>query len=335
MLILGLESSCDDTSVAFLEITDNGEITILAEKTTSQIAVHAAYGGVVPEIAGRCHAEAIVPLIETVLAGKKPEVIAVTAGPGLVTGLVVGVTAAKTLSYLWNIPLVAVNHIAGHAASVLLAKENLLTSSFEFPAICLIVSGGHTELLLMKSPTEFALIGKTRDDAAGECFDKVAKLLGLDYPGGPKISALAKTGNPTAINFPRPMLDQDNFDFSFAGLKTAALYYLRDNKLENINDFCASFEQAIVDVLVEKTLRAVKKYNPKQVILAGGVAANPRLRHGFDEQAKINSLKVLVPNLSYTSDNGAMIAVASYFLARAKKFTRWQDIKVDPNWTVY
>ncbi|MBU2542297.1 tRNA (adenosine(37)-N6)-threonylcarbamoyltransferase complex transferase subunit TsaD [Patescibacteria group bacterium] len=222
MIILGIESSCDDTSVALIDITDK-RIEILAEKTASQIEVHKKYGGVVPEIAGRLHAEKILPVIESVFAEAtpdkeviKPDVIAVTSGPGLITGLLVGVEASKTLSYLWNVPIVSVNHIEGHIHSVQIQNhKSKIVNKFNYPVLSLVASGGHSEIILSTEEGKYEKIGGTCDDAAGECFDKVAKLLGFDYPGGPKISQFAETGNPEAIKFPRPMIDSDNFDFSF------------------------------------------------------------------------------------------------------------------------
>ena len=375
MLILGIESSCDDTSVALVNCSESGHV-VIAEKTASQIDIHKKYGGVVPEIAGRMHAEKIVPLIEAVLAGQpKPDAIAVTAGPGLVTGLIVGVEAAKTLSFAWNIPLVAVNHLSGHIHSVELSPQ----TTIQFPALALIVSGGHTELARLKSHTDFKILGSTKDDAAGECFDKVAKLLGLPYPGGPQISKLASEGRTDAIEFPRPMLREDNFDFSFAGLKTSALYWMRDNSLviptearsraevsrsllgESLiskrdsstpppiggsaqndsahvttNDFCASFEQAIVEVLVAKTLRAAEEIKPTTLILGGGVAANKKLRTTLSEAvaAMLPNTKMLIPSLPYCMDNGAMIAVAGFYQALQKKFSSWENLSVNPVWHV-
>lgn len=367
MTILGIESSCDDTSVALLK-ADAGTFEILAEKTASQIDDHKKYGGVVPEVAARKHAEAIIPVIEEVMNGQeKPDAIAVTCGPGLVTGLLVGMEAAKNLSYLWDVPLVRVNHIEGHIYSVLLTGEIPHNSDnrthhngvdIDFPAVCLIVSGGHTELILMKDHGKYELIGKTRDDAAGEAFDKVAKMLGMDYPGGPKISKEAEGGNPAAIPFPRPMIQSDGFDFSFAGLKTAALYWLRDNTpaaiamnpLKHIAtwlgqpsdgpslaDFCASFEQSIVDVLVAKTTAAEKKYSAQTVILAGGVSANKKLRETLigQIQKEYPDAVVLSPMPAYSMDNGAMIALAGYYHAVQKDFTPWQTLTPDPNWHVY
>ena len=398
MIILGIESSCDDTSVALVEAEAptspafghlssgrRGSFEILAEKTASQIEVHKKYGGVVPEIAGRCHAENILPLIEEVMnhltpnpspckvEGKlRPDVIAVTSGPGLITGLMVGVEVAKTLSYLWNVPIVSVNHIEGHIHSVEVQSpkvhkvesheypiSNIPASSAgrQYPALALVASGGHTELILMNKQGEYQRIGATKDDAAGECFDKVAKLLGFDYPGGPKISQFAETGNPQAIRFPRPMLKEDNLDFSFAGLKTSALYWLRDHQLSamqispmqqpagifgvqkegvTINDFCASFEQAIIDVLVGKTLKAVEKYQPKTVILGGGVAANKKLRETLtvtiQQHAKISNIQYPISN--YCMDNAAMIAIAGYYKAIRQDFTSWDKLTADPNWEI-
>ncbi len=351
MITLGIESSCDDTSVSLLDCSDKG-CFVLSEKTASQIEIHKKYGGVVPEIAGRLHAEKIIPLIEEILKDQpKPEVIAVTAGPGLITGLIVGTQAARTLSYAWKIPLVAVNHLEGHIYSVELSPNQKI----EYPAIALVVSGGHTEITQINNPGEYKLLGHTKDDAAGECFDKVAKLIGLPYPGGPQISKLAETGKTDAINFPRPMMKENNFDFSFSGLKTSALYWLQKNKLsaEKIisnnlptgvfgqkqndptrEDFCASFEQAIVDVLVYKTIHAVKENNPKTLILAGGVSANKKLRETLAQiiSQEYPETKFLYPELKYCMDNAAMIAVAGYYQAKKNNFTNWQDIIADPNW---
>ncbi|MBI2444293.1 MAG: tRNA (adenosine(37)-N6)-threonylcarbamoyltransferase complex transferase subunit TsaD [Candidatus Magasanikbacteria bacterium] len=361
MLILGIETSCDETSVALVDCRAEGH-RVITERTASQIDIHRPYGGVVPEVAGRQHAEAIVPLIGTVLAGQpRPEVIAITAGPGLITALLVGVEAARTLSYAWGIPLVAVNHIAGHIHSVEIGSLSRARSrdqkSLTFPVLALVASGGHTELILMRGHGDYHRLGATRDDAAGEAFDKVAKLLGLPYPGGPEISRLAAAGSPNAIPFPRPMLAEDNLDFSFAGLKTAALYWLRDNQLAamqltavplpagifgqspdppTINDFCASFEAAIVDVLVEKTLRAAKQIKPKTIILAGGVAANKTLRQTLAAEIshRLPATGFQLPANTYCMDNAAMIAVAGYYQARQGKFPDWQKLDVDPNWKI-
>jgi len=330
MLILGIESSCDDTSAALLDCSEKG-CFVIKEKTASQIEVHQKYGGVVPEIAGRMHAEKIVPLIEDILKDKnKPDVIAITTGPGLITGLIVGTETARTLSYTQKIPAVSVNHINGHIHAIEIDNEKI-----KYPAIAIIVSGGHTELILLENDNQYKLLGATLDDAAGECFDKVAKLLSLPYPGGPQISNLAKKGDPTKIDFPRPMIKNNNFDFSFAGLKTSALYWLRDNKFDEkttIHDFCAAFEQAIVDVLVSKTLRAAEKHKPETIILAGGVAANKKLRETLRKEVENIKIQFRTPEIKYCMDNAAMIAAAGYHQATKKDFTNWQNLKANPNW---
>ena len=340
MIILGIESSCDDTSVALLNCSSRG-CFVIKEITASQIEIHKKYGGVVPEVAGRMHAEKIVPLIEEVLKDEKEktkkvhlDAIAVTSGPGLITGLIVGVETARALSYTLNVPLISINHLEGHiySSEIKSSKKEMIS----YPALALIASGGHTEIILIKKQGQYKLIGKTKDDAAGECFDKVAKLLNLPYPGGPMISKLAKKGNPQAIILPRPMLKENNFDFSFSGLKTACLYYLQKNPItneENLNDFCASFEQAIIDVLVGKTLKAVKKFSPKTLVLGGGVSANEKLRTTLEtEISKIGKIKIKYPEIKYCMDNASMIALAGYYKAKNKKFTSWKKIKADPNW---
>ena len=328
MQILGIESSCDDTSAALLNCSKSG-CFVLRELTASQIAIHKKYGGVVPEIAGRMHAEKIIPLIEEVLQGKKPDAIAVASGPGLITGLIVGVEAARALSAAWNIPLLSVNHMAGHIHSVEIGRIKII-----YPAMALTVSGGHTEIQLIKKSGQYKVIGATRDDAAGECFDKVAKLLGLPYPGGPQISKLALKGKIDAINFPRPMLGSKDYDFSFAGLKTSALYYIRDNKKINKADFCASFEQAIVDTLVGKMIRAVRQYKPKTVILCGGVSANKKLRETLARVIRDNFPKsdFIVPETKYCMDNATMVARAGYELVKNKNYIDWKKLRADPNW---
>ncbi len=361
MLVLGIETSCDDTSVALVDCSKSG-CFVVAERTASQIDLHKIYGGVVPELAGRQHAEAIVPLIETVLEGHgHPDLISVTAGPGLVTGLIVGVEAARTLSCAWNIPVVATNHIDGHIHSVEIQKQGTIFESaprISFPALALVVSGGHTELVLLNDHDDYQIIGRTHDDAAGECFDKVAKLLELPYPGGPKISKLAVNGRTDAITFPRPMLHEKNYDFSFSGLKTSALYWLRDNKLSAMNvnplagvpsgifgtvsepptieDFCASFEQAIVDTLVGKTLKAALEFKPKSILLVGGVSANRKLRETLEAatRSELPDTACLLSAPGYSMDNGAMIAVAGYYKFLKQGPTEWKELDVDPNWRV-
>ena len=331
MKILAIESSCDDTSVALVECSAKG-FFVIAEKTASQINLHKKFGGVIPEIAGRLHAEKITPLVEEILKKGKPDVIAVASGPGLITGLIVGVETARNLSYLLKKPIVSINHLEGHIHSV------ELNSKIQYPALALIASGGHTEIILIKKPGNYKLIGATLDDAAGECFDKVAKMLNLTYPGGPKISAFAEKGNRKAINLPRPMLNQNNFDFSFSGLKTAALYHLQKNPIKNelnLNDFCASLEEAIVEVLTEKVIKAGLKYKTKSIILSGGVSANKYLRETLNKKTtKKLGLQLLVPELKYCMDNAAMLAIAGYYKAKNKKYTDWKKIKADPTWEI-
>ena len=348
MKILGIESSCDDTSVALIEI-DKKNLEVLAEKTASQIEIHAKYGGVIPEVAGRKHAEFITPVIEEVLKNQeKPDAIAVTFGPGLITGLLVGVEAAKTLSYLWDIPLIPVNHIEGHFYSPEISKTETDRKKIEYPALALIVSGGHTELALSKKEGTYEKIGGTRDDAVGECFDKVAKLLGIPYPGGPKISKLAENGDENKIEFPRPMHDSHDLDMSFSGLKTAVLYWLKDHPItidnpifkhnENIwtiEDVCASVQNAITDVLITKTTHALETHKPKTLILAGGVSANKKLRDELEVLSKKMDIAFRLPELTYTTDNAAMIAVAGYHRFQAGKIMDWKDIVADPQSTLY
>ncbi len=333
MFILGIESSCDDTSAALLECSQKG-CFVINEKTASQIEIHKKYGGVVPEIAGRMHAEKIVPLIEEVLKNQPhPEAIAVTAGPGLLTGLLVGLEAARTLSAVWNVPLIPVHHLKGHILSVELNSEEPIA----YPALALVVSGGHTSLVYLEKENDYKILGQTKDDAAGECFDKVAKLLDLPYPGGPQISKLAENGRIDAIPFPRPMLDSGDYNFSFSGLKTAALYWLRDNTFTpatTLEDFCASFEQAIVDTLVAKTIKAAQEYQPKTVILGGGVAANKKLRLSLGKALAdlAPEISYRIPTLPYCMDNAAMIGMAGYNELKKEKLPHLEEARANPNW---
>ncbi len=350
MKILGIETSCDDTAVALLECNAEG-FEVIKNTTSSQTEIHKKYGGIVPEIAGRAHADFIIPVLQETLGDNfdknKPDIIAVTSGPGLVTSLVVGVEVAKGLAMGWDVPVIGVNHIEGHIYSVLL--ENDLSKSgtkIEFPCVALVVSGGHTELILMRDHGVYELIGKTRDDAAGECFDKVGKLLGFEYPGGPEISKQAAKGDLGKIKLPLPMINSKNFDFSFSGLKTAARYWLEENTFDKDitkNDFCASFEKTIVDVLISKTMRAAKSHNAKSIVLCGGVSANQLLRDTLlqSAQKELNTISVHIPALKYTTDNAAMIALAGYFsgvdktsgiFAPAKIPTNKKTLQADPSW---
>lgn len=351
MKILGIETSCDETAAAVVKY-ERGRFSVLSNVVASQSRLHAKTGGVVPEVAARRHVEAIIPVIKQALreSGIKPQrlnlkppldAIAVTVGPGLITSLRVGVDTARALAAVWGVPVVGVNHLEGHIYSNWLRRnENReLRTEIIFPALALIVSGGHTELVLMRKHLDYQIIGATRDDAAGEAFDKVAKLLGLPYPGGPALAKLAERGNRQAINFPRPMIDSHDFDFSFSGLKTAVLYYLKQLRTTNYvlrTNVCASFEQAVVDVLVAKTIRAAKKYKVKTVLLGGGVAANKYLRKQLADavKQKLRITHYALPVTHYTTDNAAMIAAAGAFHIEAGRRTRWQRIQADPNLTL-
>ncbi|MEE9726078.1 tRNA (adenosine(37)-N6)-threonylcarbamoyltransferase complex transferase subunit TsaD [Listeria seeligeri] len=309
-LILGIESSCDETAAS---VVKNGN-EIISSVVASQIESHKRFGGVVPEIASRHHVEQITLVIEEAL--KKANVtmddldgIAVTEGPGLVGALLIGVNAAKTLAFMHDLPLIGVHHIAGHIYA------NRFETEMKFPLLSLVVSGGHTELVLMRAENEFEIIGETRDDAAGEAYDKVARTLGLAYPGGVQIDKLAKDGEDT-FHFPRAMMDDGSFDFSFSGLKSSfinTLHNLRQRGDEpNPNDMAASFQASVVDVLVAKTIRAAKKYQVNQLLLAGGVAANQGLRAQLIQEVEMElpDTELIIPPLSLCGDNAAMIAAA-------------------------
>ncbi|PJE77016.1 tRNA (adenosine(37)-N6)-threonylcarbamoyltransferase complex transferase subunit TsaD [Candidatus Uhrbacteria bacterium CG10_big_fil_rev_8_21_14_0_10_48_16] len=331
MRILAIETSCDETAVAIVSMMD-GVFTIEKSILSSQAKIHALYGGVVPEVAAREHAAWIFPLMKDV--GVSPEgegidAIAVTAGPGLVPALRIGVELGKTLAWAWNKPLVAVNHLEGHIYSVWLNTEKPPS----FPALSLLVSGGHTEFILMKDHGDYTLLGMTRDDAVGEAFDKVAKMLGLPYPGGPQISREALEGDATAISFPRPMLDSQDLDLSFSGLKTAVRVYLSEHDDISVADVSASFLQAVVDTLVAKTMRAITQTKPVSVILSGGVSANRVLRETL--QSSISQLDAEVtfhaPDLSLSGDNAVMIAVAGLMKASRGEYVDPLTLVADPN----
>ncbi|BCO09347.1 tRNA N6-adenosine threonylcarbamoyltransferase [Desulfolithobacter dissulfuricans] len=317
MRILAIESSCDDTGAAVLD----GPEQILSNIISSQFDVHARYGGIVPELASRCHIEAIWPVVQEALSAAgtsldEIDLIAATRGPGLVGSLLVGFTFAKALALVRQIPCVGVDHMAGHLLSVFLEDNHP-----RFPYIALVVSGGNTSLFKVDNPTRFQRIGRTRDDAAGEAFDKVAKLLELGYPGGPVISDLARDGDPTAFAFPRAWLDEDSLDFSFSGLKTSVVNQVHRLKQKEVPlpvpDICASFQEAVVEVLVEKTIRAAKRYDCSTVVLGGGVASNPRLRSLMAERSDREDMKLFVPAPLFCTDNAAMIGLAGYHLFQA------------------
>ena len=311
--ILAIESSCDETAAA---VVKNGR-EVLSNVIYSQIALHTEYGGVVPEIASRKHIEKINQVIEQALvdADRKLDdmtAIAVTYGPGLVGALLVGVSTAKAISFASGIPLVGVHHIEGHISANFIENKDL-----EPPFICLVVSGGHSHLVVVKDYGEYEIIGRTRDDAAGEAFDKVARAIGLGYPGGPKIDRVSKEGNPEAIHFPRAKVGDAEYDFSFSGLKSAVLNYLNSCQMKgeeiNVADVAASFQKAVVDVLVEHSMDAVRKYHYKKFAIAGGVASNSSLREAFENACRKEGIEFYHPSPVYCTDNAAMIGAAAYY----------------------
>ena len=317
---MGIETSCDETAAAVVADGRNIKSSVVA----SQVQLHAKFGGVVPEIASRAHIEKILPVIsaavsEAGLQKNDIDAIAVANQPGLVVALIVGVTAAKTLAFVWEKPLVAVNHVHAHLQSAMLTEENL-----QLPAVALIVSGGHTNLYECTSPLDLTLLGSTIDDAAGEAFDKVGTILRLPYPGGPAIEKIAKQGNAKAIDFPRSMLDRESLNFSFSGIKTAVLYYCRGQDMkgddrvasmteQEIADIAASFQAAVVYVLVEKTKRAADRTNAKTVLLGGGVAANSMLRESLLQMCEQTNRLLLVAPKPLCTDNAAMVASLAYY----------------------
>lgn len=324
MLILGIETSCDDTSAAVVE---DGRI-IRSNIIASQDALHLRFGGVVPEIACRAHLESIIPVIDSALADagvnlKDIDAIASTNTPGLIGALLIGLTAAKSLAWALNVPLIAVNHLHGHIYASSLEHDNI-----QYPVISLVVSGGHTSLFLTHDVIHHTLLGSTIDDAAGEAFDKVAKLFELGYPGGPIIDNVARKGNPDAVSFPRAYIEKDSLDFSFSGLKTAVLYHCygkdmqthRRFSTQEIADLSASFQEAVIDVLIDKALLALEKHRAKGIIIGGGVAANSRLRHKLQEAANARGVPFYYPSPRLCTDNAAMVAGLAYHKYLQKDF---------------
>ncbi len=313
MKILSIESSCDDTSAAVL--ADD----VMKSNVISSQNFHTKFGGIIPELASRAHLKAISPIVRQALEDANTkiediEALAVTSNPGLVGSLIVGSNFAKGLAIKYKLPVVPINHIEGHLYSGCLQDR-----SIEFPFISLVVSGGHTNIFLVESYTKYEIIGSTRDDAAGEAFDKIAKLMGLDYPGGPVIDKLAKEGNPKAFDFPRPMIHEKHFDFSFSGLKTSVRYFVHKTfsdgiPEEKMADLAASVQAAIVDVLVTKTIKSAKQHKVNGIVIAGGVSANSELRTKMEEESKKVDLFSIAPEMQYCMDNAAMIA----FLASKK-----------------
>ncbi len=307
-LILGIETSCDETAAA---VVGDGR-DVLSNVVSSQIDIHARYGGVVPEIASRAHVEMMTPVIaqSMVEAGVEPDdltAIACTVGPGLVGSLLIGVSAAKSLALVWDKPFVAVNHLEAHLYASFLEEPDL-----ELPVVVLLVSGGHTMLVLMEGHGKYRLLGQTLDDAAGEAYDKVARYLGLGYPGGPILDKMAMDGDREAIRFPRAMV-KDGYDFSFSGLKTSVVNYVRKNPDANDVDVAASFQEAVVDVLLTKARRAVHEFDAKGLCLAGGVAANSSLRERTLDLAIEEGIKGFIPSRSMCTDNAAMVAAAGWW----------------------
>ncbi len=313
ILILAVESSCDETAAA---VVKNGR-EVLSNIISSQIELHTLYGGVVPEIASRKHIEKINQVIEEALREAKVTLeeitaIAVTYGPGLVGALLVGVSAAKALSFATGKPLIGVHHIEGHISANYIENKSL-----EPPFVCLVVSGGHTHLVVVRDYGEYEILGYTRDDAAGEAFDKVARAIGLGYPGGPKIDKISREGNPDAVKFPRAKVDGSSYDFSFSGLKSAVLNYLNTCEMKGIEihtaDVAASFQKAVVDVLVEHSLNAVREYRFKKFAIAGGVASNSALRAAFENECAKRKIEFYYPSPVLCTDNAAMIGAAGYY----------------------
>ena len=373
MIVLGLETSCDETAAAVIR-TEKNHISVLSNVVSSQVKLHAQWGGVVPNLAAREHLKNILPVIEESLIrakinSQKIDLISVTQGPGLIPALLIGVSTAKTLSYLWKKPLIGIHHIEGHIYANFIDSPHPTLSlrrrgtkgevkKMSFPVLCLVVSGGHTQLVLMKKHLDYKIIGETLDDAAGEAFDKVARILNLGYPGGPAISAQAEIAESRIMNYesrnkkgnkpiihdsrfiihlPRPMINSKNFNFSFSGLKTAVLYLAKKNK-KRMKDknftaaVCREFQQAVIDVLIDKTITAALKYKPKTILLAGGVSANQELRKQLNRAIKNRLPYILyrMPNIKYCLDNASMIAVAGFY-RREKLNDNWKNMEAFAN----
>ncbi len=339
MLVLGIESSCDETAVALIEEREGGQPRLLSSVISTQIPLHRLYGGVIPELASRNHSARLPQVLNEALekAGRSVhdvDAFASTAGPGLVAALLVGNTAAKALALAAGKPFVAVNHLEGHMLSPFIMKEGGLV-----PHLSLVVSGGHSLLVDVRGIGNYTLLGRSRDDAAGEAFDKVAKMLDLPYPGGPEIDKRAELGDPERFAFPRPMMHEPHLDFSFSGLKTAVLYTLpkltpsgnpNDLPEQVMNDLCAGVRQAIIDVLIHKAMRALRKTGHKLLAVSGGVSCNGALRRQLTEACERRRVELLLPPNSLTTDNAAMIAFAGLLHAKAGDFSPL-DTPVDPN----
>lgn len=330
MRILGFETSCDETGVAIYD----GELGLLAHTLHSQVKTHAEYGGVVPELASRDHIRHITALTQAALDQAQIEhtsidAIAYTQGPGLVGALLVGACFAKSLAYAWQIPALAIHHMEGHLLAPFLDQEHP-----DFPFLALLVSGGHTQIILVEDIGKYSILGESIDDAAGEAFDKTAKLLGLDYPGGPLLAKLAEQGTANKFSFPRPMLDRPGLDFSFSGLKTHALHAIMQHELTDQTkaDLAWAFEDAIVDTLIKKVARAIDQTNISDLVIAGGVGANKTLRTRLNAFATNHNVKVFYPQLEFCTDNGAMIAYAGYERFKRGCLDVNMEIHVQPRW---
>lgn len=330
--ILGIETSCDETGAAVLE-SDKSGIKILSNSLASSVTIHSETGGIIPENAAREQVKFIIPVIKEALekAGvEKPseelDAISVTVGPGLIGSLLVGVETAKTLSLVWKLPIIPVNHLYGHLYANFVGENPML------PALALLVSGGHTDLVVMEEHDKLRWIGGTRDDAAGEALDKIGRLINLPYPAGPTIESLAKKGNAERFNFPSPLINSSDYDFSFSGLKTAVVREVKsldELDSETVGNICASVQKAIIDVLVKKTLRAAKEFSVKSVLLGGGVSANSALREALKSSLKKHSpeVKLNFPEKFLCTDNGAMIAAAAFF----KEKSSWKQLEASPS----
>lgn len=331
--ILSIETSCDETAAAIIQ-EKNGSLKLLSSIVSSQVKLHAKWGGVVPNLAAREHLKNIIPVIEKSFyeANIRPgsiDLISVTQGPGLIPALLIGVSSAKVLSYLWNTPLIGIHHIEGHIYANFIGRTD---RNIKFPVLCLVVSGGHTQLIFMKRHFDYEIIGQTLDDAAGEAFDKVARILGLGYPGGPIISKLAgeiKNDSYKKLQekLPRPMLNSKNYDFSFSGLKTAVLYLTKRNKKmlkdkKYVEELCYEFQKSVIDVLVSKTIRAAKEFYPKTIMLAGGVSANLELRKTLENSVaeQLENVSYVAPDIEHSVDNAAMIAMAAHYRLKTKEY---------------
>lgn len=334
MRILGIESSCDESALSLIEIDKKNNVKILKNLISSQIEIHKQFGGIVPEVAARHHVENFFPLLKELDfdIASDVDLIAVTYGPGLITSLVIGLELGKTLSFIYKKPLIPINHIEAHIYSNWLTYQELFDKKQTFPALAVVISGGHTQIFLMKNYGKYRLLGTTIDDAVGEAYDKVAKILGLGYPGGPIINKLANefTSKPT-FEFPRPMLNTKDYNLSFSGLKTSVLYKWRDDpsaslgagnekkREERIKEYCCAFESAVCDVLAKKIINSAKDYNVKTIILGGGVSANNSIKNKIKSEADKLKIKTYFPELKHTGDNSAMVAVAGYFNRKKAK----------------